>query len=104
MVADAYVGKGDLLKAVEHAEQGLADNANAWGCLMTFGVAAPRERWDEIRTHVDRTSNPEGAYESVIDYAIEMEHPELARAVFGFLARSFPESELIEYYEGALKE
>ena len=99
VVADTYLGMGNRLMAAELAEKGLADNANSWGCLLTFSVSIPPERYNDIRGHVQATSSAEDAYNYVIDYALDQEAFEVARAVFDQFEQDFPDSELVAYYK-----
>lgn len=104
LIADAYHGKGDFEKALDHAGKGLADNANAYGCLATYALSTTEDKRALILDHIQKTKTPEAAYEYVMDYAIQKENTALAKWMLGNLKTAFPKSDLIEYYEEALVE
>lgn len=102
MIADAYLGKKDFKQAQEHARKGLMDNQNSYGCLATYALSVPEDQKDSILSHIQKTKDPESAYEYVMDYAIEEENISLAKWLLEKLKVAFPKSELIAYYEEEL--
>lgn len=104
MVADAYLTEGKRDEALDHALKGLADEKNATGCLATGAVAVGAARLGELEKHFDASSDPESAYEAVMDYALQCEELETGRAVLQLLKKKLPASELIVAYEEILAE
>jgi tetratricopeptide (TPR) repeat protein len=98
-MADCHLEEGSKEKALEHALKGLADHKESPGCLATAAVASPAVGIAGLKKHFDATLDPESSYEIAIDYAIDREDMEVAKAVFALLKESKPDSELIEYYE-----
>lgn len=104
MMADSFLSEGKKKEALEHALKGLADDKNSTGCLATASVAAGAAEVPSLKKHFDANSDPEAAYDAAITYAIEMEDPEVGRAVLALLKEAKPDSELIEFHEGELTE
>lgn len=98
MMSDCYFQLGERALALESAEKGMADNETAYGCLASLAVALPASRVSELVLHFERMGNPEGAFETVLDWAIEQDEIETGAYVFTLLKRHHPDSDLIEYY------
>ena len=99
-LSDCYYELGDMPKSIEHAEKGLADNPQSPGCLASLAVSLPAERHDEILKHLEKFEERQLAYESILDYAIEVEHRVAYDLILPRFTADFPdEKDLIEYYE-----
>ncbi len=99
MMADSYLAEGKQDEALDQALKGLADQKDATGCLATAAVAAGAERLGELEKYFDASSDPEAAYEAVIDYALEREDVEIGKAVLALLKKKYPVSDLVETYQ-----
>lgn len=97
-VADCYWDLGEIAKANEMARKGLDDQPTSWGCLATFAISLPEDRSSELFERMDKIDNPEGAFETVIDWALTNEKEDIARKVYLRLEVKHPNSELLEYY------
>jgi len=99
VVADAFLSEGKRDEALDHALKGLADQKDATGCLATGTVAAGAARLGELEKHFDASSDQEGTYQAVIEYALQCEDVETGRAVLDLLKKKQPASELVAHYE-----
>jgi tetratricopeptide (TPR) repeat protein len=104
MMADAYMAEDNKKDALDHALKGLADHKDALGCLATAAVASGTGGVGDLTKHFDATDEPEAAYETAIDYALETEDEEVAKALVGMLKEKLPKSDLVEVYEDILSE
>jgi hypothetical protein len=104
MMADTYLTEGNKKDALDHALKGLADHKDALGCLASAAAASEPAKMSELSKHFDATEKPETAYETAIDYALEIEDEEVAKALVAMLKAKLPESELVELYEDLLSE
>jgi hypothetical protein len=104
MMADAYMAEDNKKDALDHALKGLADHKDALGCLATAAVASGASEVGKLSKHFDATEEPESAYEAAIDYALEIEDEEVAKALVGMLKTKLPKSDLVEIYEEILSE
>ncbi len=96
LVSDAYYGKGDVPQAISHAEKGLADQPNSWGCLSSIAIALPLDRLEELVPHFSKLEDAESAYLTVIDYAVASEDETKARALLQQFERAYAQSEYLE--------
>lgn len=99
MVSDCHREAGDLEKALEHAESGLADRDTALGCVISLSLALPVDRLPELSKRVAAFDEPEGTYELILDAIMELGTAAQAKAVHALLRTDFPDSELHEYYD-----
>jgi tetratricopeptide (TPR) repeat protein len=104
MMADAYMAEDNKKDALDHALKGLADHKDALGCLATASVASEASEVGKLSKHFDATEEPESAYETAIDYALESEDEEVAKALVVMLKAKLPKSDLVEVYEEILSE
>ena len=99
MVSDCYYKLDDLPKALEHAEKGIADNPQSPSCLASLAACLPEARRGEIAEHIAAQTDPEFAYETILDYVLGLENDEVYDHVLALFKAEFPNNELIEYYE-----
>lgn len=100
--ADAYFFLGQRRKAERHARLGLGLNPSHWGLIMTFAASSKRENWEQVRSDIQATGDPELCYEWVLDYMLSLGKRALARQVTQFLREDFPDHPLLAYYEDLL--
>ncbi|MCW1885101.1 hypothetical protein OKA04_10210 [Luteolibacter flavescens] len=99
MMADAYYAEDKKAEALDHALKGLADNKESEGCLATASVSSGPEKVGELAPYFDAMPDPEVAYETAIDHALELEDEAVAKALLEMLKAKSPKSDLIEIYE-----
>jgi len=104
MMADAYISEGNKKDALDHALKGLADHKDALGCLASAAVASGAGGVGDLAKHFDATQDSEAAYETAIDYSLEVEDEAVAKALVGMLKAKHPKSDLVEVYEDILSE
>ena len=100
--ADAHFFLGQRRKAERHARLGLGLNPSHWGLIMTFAASSKRENWEQIRSDIQATGDPELCYEWVLDYLLSLGKRALARQVTQFLSEDYPDHPLLAYYEDLL--
>jgi len=72
-------------------------------CLASAAATEPA-KMSKLSKHCDATEEPEAAYETAINHALEIEDEEVARTLPAMLEAKLPESELMELYGDILLE
>lgn len=99
MVSDCNYLSGNKEAALEHALKGLEDQPGSYSCLASATVASTPGQITDLEARFQAMPEVEDAYEVALDYAIEVEEFDVARALFEIFKKNLPDSELIEYYE-----
>lgn len=104
LIADSQLALDEFEKARQSALAGLNDNPASLGCLITLVAATPAENIvdSEFTKKFSATSDSEGSYEGTLDYLLNAEDPERAKALLILLKKNHPDSDLIEYYDEQL--
>ena len=104
LIADSQLALEEFEQARQSALAGLKDNPAALGCLITLVAATPAAKIvdSEFTQKFSATSDSEGSYEGALDYLLNVEDSERAKALLILLKKSHPGSDLIEYYDEEL--
>lgn len=101
-VSDGWMVLEKRDQALEFALRGVNDNPHSWGCLSSLAVALPEDRKAELDPFLEKIGNPEGVFESMIDWCLDWDDRPGAWHLYRLLREHHPDSDLIDYYREAL--
>ena len=98
-VANCYYRMRDFPRALEIAEQGLADNPQSVTCVWIAAFSLPEDRLRELGGHIDQLRDPERAFKAILQTAFENDNDPVFDYVLAKLKKDIPDSSLINDYE-----
>jgi|GEM_PF-6519173 len=93
-LSDAYFyndEEGGSEKALEYAKKGVEMNPHNISCLISYCALLEEQDWSEMATKIHQTHDPELAYESMLNYLIEIEYLDQAKFLLDQFGKNFPE-------------